>query len=109
VEQPRPAYYGEPQEQQEQGQAQMQSEAPAPVEQAPAAAVAPSLYDSDAVTLVFKDGRPPETIHNYALTRTTLYVTDGRRREIPVAALDLAATEKANREAGVSFQLPVAQ
>jgi hypothetical protein len=67
----------------------------------------PSLYNSDAVTLVFKDGRAPETIHNYALTRTTLYVTDGRRREIPVAALDWAATEKVNHAAGVRFQLPV--
>jgi hypothetical protein len=66
-----------------------------------------SLYNSNAVTLVFKDGRAPETIHNYALTRTTLYVTDGRRREIPVAALDWAATEKVNRAAGVRFQLPV--
>lgn len=83
-------------------------------EGAPAAAAmkaqvaAPSLYDSGAVTLVFKDGRPLETIHNYALTRTTLYVTDAHRQEIPVADLDLAATEKANREAGVNFQLPVA-
>jgi hypothetical protein len=68
--------------------------------------VAPRLYDSDAVTLVFKDGRPAEKIHNYALTRTTLYVTDGRHREIAVADLDLAATEKANRAAGVNFQLP---
>ena len=68
---------------------------------------APALYDSNAVTLVFKDGRPAETIHNYALTRTTLYVTDTRRREIPVASLDLEATEKANRAAGVQFQLPV--
>jgi hypothetical protein len=82
---------------------------PAQEEPAQRQVAAPSLYDSDAVTLVFKDGRPPERIHNYALTRTTVYVTDGRRREIPVAALDLAATEKANREAGVSFQLPVAQ
>jgi hypothetical protein len=72
-------------------------------------AVAPTLFDSNAVTLVFKDGRPPQKIHNYALTRTTLYVTDGRPREIPVAALDLVATEKTNREAGVSFRLPVAQ
>jgi hypothetical protein len=69
----------------------------------------PSLYDNEAVTLVFKDGRAPEKIYNYALTRTTLYVTDGRRREIPVAALDLAATEKVNRAAGVRFQLPVVQ
>jgi hypothetical protein len=71
--------------------------------------VSPTLYDSAAVTLVFKDGRPPEKIHNYALTRTTLYVTDTHHREIPVADLDLAATEKANRVAGVSFQLPHAE
>ena len=68
-----------------------------------------SSYDNEAVTLVFKDGRPVEKIHNYALTRTTLYVTDGRRQEIPVAALDVAATEKVNRAAGVRFQLPVTQ
>ncbi len=80
---------------------------PAPVASAPTVVAAPALYDNDAVTLVFKDGRAPEKIHNYALTRTTLYVTDGRRREIPVAALDMAATEKVNRAAGLSFQLPV--
>ncbi|MBW4037325.1 MAG: hypothetical protein HIU91_00365 [Acidobacteria bacterium] len=61
---------------------------------------------SNAVTLVFKDGRPPETIHNYALTRTTLYVTDSKPREIAVDDLNLPATEKVNREAGVKFQLP---
>ena len=69
----------------------------------------PSLYDNDAVTLIFKDGRAPEKIYNYALTRTTLYVTDAKRQEIPVAALDLAATEKVNRAAGVRFELPVTQ
>ena len=69
----------------------------------------PSLNDNDAVTLIFKDGRAPEKIYNYALTRTTLYVTDATRKEIPVAALDLAATEKVNRAAGVRFQLPVTQ
>ena len=75
----------------------------------PAAVAQASLYDDQAVTLIFKDGRAPETIHNYALTRKTLYVTDARPREIPVAALDLAATEKVNRAAGVRFQLPVTQ
>jgi hypothetical protein len=60
----------------------------------------------DAVTLVFKDGRPAEQIHNYLLTRTTLYVQDGKRREIPVDELDLAAMVKVNHEAGVDFQLP---
>ena len=58
------------------------------------------------VTLVFKDGRPPEQIHNYMLTRTTLYVQDEHHREIAVSDLDLAATEKANKDAGVAFQLP---
>lgn len=68
----------------------------------------PALQPEEAVTLIFKDGRAPEQIHNYALTRTTLYVTDGRPRQIPVSQLDLAATEKVNREAGVEFQLPQA-
>lgn len=66
----------------------------------------PTLGDSAAVTLVFKDGRSPEKIHNYALTRTMLYVTDAQPQEIPVADLDLPATEKVNNEAGVKFQLP---
>jgi hypothetical protein len=68
----------------------------------------PAPVNDDAVTLIFKDGRTTEQIHNYILTSTTLFVQDGRRREIAVADLDLAATEKANRDAGVAFQLPVA-
>ena len=81
-----------------------------PTQEEPAqpSAVEPTLYDSDAVTLVFKDGRPSEQIHNYILTRTTVYVTDAHHREIPVADLDLAATEKTNHEAGVTFKLPQA-
>ncbi len=64
------------------------------------------LDEEDAVTLVFKDGRPPEQIHNYAMTRSTLYVTGRHTREIPLDQLDLPATERANHEAGVTFQLP---
>lgn len=60
----------------------------------------------DAVTLIFKDGRPPEKIHNYVLTQSTLYVNDSHRRMIPTSQLDLVATEKVNREDGVDFQLP---
>ena len=41
--------------------------------------------------------------------RTTLYVQEARRREIAVADLDLAATEKVNREAGLDFQLTAAR
>jgi hypothetical protein len=69
-------------------------------------APAPEPESTDAVTLVFKDGRPSQQIHNYLLTRSTLYVRDQQRHEIPVDELDLPATQKLNRAAGVEFQLP---
>lgn len=62
-----------------------------------------------ATTLVYKNGRPSEQIHNYLLTAKTLYVLDSsRRREIPLDEVDLAATQKVNQEAGVDFQVPTA-
>ena len=60
----------------------------------------------EAVTLIFKDGRPAEQIHNYILTRSTLFIGDGQHREIPTDQLDLGATAKANQNAGVDFRLP---
>jgi hypothetical protein len=67
----------------------------------------PQVPESEnATTIVFKDGRPSEQIHNYALTRTTLYILDEQRRDIPLDQLDLAATEKANHAAGIEFQVP---
>jgi hypothetical protein len=78
--------------------------------QAPAAApgaVSPAVSE-DAVTLIFKDGRPPEQIRNFILTPGTLYVGGDHRREISVDQIDLAATAKVNRDAGVEFQLPAA-
>jgi hypothetical protein len=62
----------------------------------------------EAVTLVFKDGRPTEQIHNYILSRSTLYVLDQSHRVIPTDLLDLTATAKVNHDAGVDFQLPIA-
>lgn len=57
--------------------------------------------------LVFNDGRAEERVRNYVLTPTTLYALDGdRRRAIPIAAIDVSATVKANRAAGVDFNLP---
>ena len=63
----------------------------------------------EAVTLIFKDGRPPEQIHNYILTANTLFVGDSRRRQIPVDQLDLIATVRVNQEAGVDFRLPASR
>jgi hypothetical protein len=78
---------------------------PAPEPVQPTAST-PVAENSEAITLVFKDGRASEQIHNYILSRTTLSVLDGHHHDIPVDALDLAATERANREAGVDFKLP---
>lgn len=59
-----------------------------------------------AVKVIFKDGRPPETIHNYMLTSTTLTVLDSKYQQIPVDEINLAATEAANRAQGINFTVP---
>ncbi len=64
----------------------------------------------EAVTLIFKDGRPAEQIHNYVLTPTILYAGDAAHRQvIPIDQLDIPATEKVNADAGVDFHLPQMQ
>ena len=60
----------------------------------------------EATTLVFRDGRPPLKIGNYALTRSAIYLTGARIYEIPLSELDLSATVQVNRQAGIEFQLP---
>jgi hypothetical protein len=69
---------------------------------------APEPLPQEAVTLVFKDGRPPEQIHNYLLTGTTLYVQDQAQhhRDIPLSQLDLVATVRVNHDSGIDFRLP---
>ncbi len=62
---------------------------------------APSEY----VTLVFRDGHR-ERIVNYVMSGSTISVYDQRQRTIPISALDRTATDEANRDAGVRFQLP---
>jgi hypothetical protein len=77
---------------------------PAYQPQAPAAAAIP---DQPETTLLFKDGRPPQQVQNYAVTSTTLYVLDGeRRRAIPLDEIDLPQTQKTNRDAGLDFDIP---
>ena len=58
------------------------------------------------ITLVFKDHRPNQQIHNYLLNGTTLSVWDQHPREISVDQIDLSATESLNRDAGIEFHLP---
>src|ERR1051326_2642146 len=58
--------------------------------------------------LVFKDGHQLE-VQNYAIVGNTLYdLTDGHRRKVPLADLDLTATTNQNDDRGVDFQVPSA-
>jgi hypothetical protein len=57
-------------------------------------------------TLVFRDGRRSE-VENYAIVGNTLWVfNDQRRKKIPLAQLDLKATEQVNEDRGVDFVMP---
>jgi len=67
---------------------------------------APAPAAEEAVTLIYKDGRQPEQIHNYLLTKDTLFVADQHRRAIPTDQLDLDATERVNHDLGVDFEIP---
>lgn len=80
---------------------------PRPPYEPQAAATAAEVPDQPQITLLFKDGRAPQQVQNYAVTRTTLYVLDGaKRREIPLDEIDLPQTEKTNRDAGLDFEIP---
>jgi hypothetical protein len=86
---------------------QAYAEVPARPPYQPQAAAPADVPDQPQITLLFKDGRPPQQVQNYAVTQTTLYVLDGvKRREIPLDEIDLAQTEKTNRDAGVDFEIP---
>jgi len=74
----------------------------------PGATVPPAASPAEerTVTVIYRDGRAPEQIRNYMLTRTTLSVFDGPFRQIPLDQIYLPATVARNREAGVDFRVP---
>lgn len=77
-----------------------------PPQQPVSSQITPAPAQQETVTLIFKDSRQPQQVRNYMITGNTLYVLDQRRQEIPMKDLDLAATVKANRDAGIDFLLP---
>lgn len=71
------------------------------------AAASDAGEDSQPATiLVFKDKRSVELVHNYAIVGSNLFVMGRNHRKIPLADLDLAATARANEEAGLEFKMP---
>lgn len=58
--------------------------------------------------LVFRDQRKQE-VQNYAIVGQTLWAfSAGKTQKIPLAGLDVAATEKANDDRGLTFRAPTA-
>ena len=77
---------------------------------APAGPSVPTLAASEPqLTLIFNDGHQ-ETIRNYVLTANTVVVLDqaasGYQKRIPLASLNLPATEQAAQQAGLDFTPP---
>jgi hypothetical protein len=61
---------------------------------------------SQPTELVFRDHHTEE-IQNYAITDHTLWIlTAERATRVPLSELDIPATQKANEERGVEFELP---
>ena len=59
-----------------------------------------------STVLVFKDGHRADVV-NYAIVGDTLFdFSAGRTRKVLLADLDLAATQKANDDRGIDFQIP---
>lgn len=60
----------------------------------------------EPTVLVFKDGHQLE-VGNYAIVGTTLFdLTPGHSRKVPLADLDLDATQLQNDDRGITFQIP---
>jgi hypothetical protein len=59
------------------------------------------------LTVIFKDGRAPQSIANYIMSATVLIDFDSHNYErIPMDQIDIVATRQANRASGVDFQIP---
>jgi hypothetical protein len=81
---------------------------PVPAAAAPPVPAEPpeSVAAQPTTVLMFKDGHQSE-VQNYAIFGETLFdFTDGRSHKILLADLDLPATQKANDDRGVDFQIP---
>lgn len=76
--------------------------APAPPPPATDAKAEPPI----PTTLIFRDGRRSD-VENYAIVGNTIWVFDDqRRKKIPIAELDLTATQRVNEDRGVDFAVP---
>jgi hypothetical protein len=75
----------------------------------PAYAASNAAAAEQPITVIFKNGRTPETMQNYMVNSRALTDLDQQHYEqIPLDQIDVAATEQANRVRGLQFQIPAA-
>lgn len=77
---------------------------------APGAARVPyaAAGTEEPLTVIFNNGRAPQTMRNYMMNTQALTDMDAQHFErIPLDQIDLAATAKLNRAHGVEFEVPV--
>lgn len=66
-----------------------------------------SITAEQPLTLIFKNGRAPQTIQNYMMNTTELTDLDPQHfARIPLDEIDLVATIRINRAHGVNFEVP---
>jgi hypothetical protein len=79
---------------------QHQEQQPQPTRATPPAAPAPPT------TIVYRNGRR-EDVRSYAIVGQTLWIlSEARARKIPLAEIDLDATQQVNEGNGVAFYIP---
>jgi hypothetical protein len=78
-----------------------------PVAAVPPAPAPEPPKPGEPVVLVFRNGHQQE-VTNYAIMGDSLYVFDQGRKKIALADLDLPATQKANDDRGIEFNVPAA-
>ena len=67
---------------------------------------APPKTVAPPTELVFRD-KHTEEVQNYAIVGQTFWILNAEKaRKFPIAQLDIPATQKANEDRGVDFQLP---
>ena len=69
-------------------------------------AFAPEAQSDPKTVLIYRDQHQRE-VQNYAIVDDVIYVfTSQRTEKVPLAILDIPATQKANEDRGVDFHLP---
>lgn len=73
----------------------------------PGATSSASATEEEPLTLIFRNGRAPQTMRNYMMDAKVLTDMDPQHFErIPLDEIDLAATAQLNRSHGVDFTVP---